>query len=180
MKTWTKIALVLTTVGTVGIAAGIAQAHPYGYGPGCGGEGGPGMGYGPGPGPMGMGPGGRGFGPGAGGAFAEQRLAWLKSELKITASQEPAWTAYADQIKQQADAMQASRAAMQGGAQASAPERMELRNQLMKQRQAQLDKATAAFKDLYAALAPDQKAIADRQMAPGYGPGRGGPGRHWQ
>ena len=73
-----------------------------------------GMGYGPGPGMgRGMGPwawAGRGMGPHGHGnpsAMADARLAYLKSELKITSGQETAWKAFADQAKQQAEAMQA-------------------------------------------------------------------------
>jgi Spy/CpxP family protein refolding chaperone len=180
MKRATKIAIGVGTALTLGLAAAVVSAHPHGYGPGYGmGQGpgyGMGMGYGPGPG-MGRGMGARGYGnPGA---MADGRLAYLKSELKITSAQETAWKAFADSAKQQAEAMQALRTTMQGSTQATAPERMELRNKIMKQRQEQVEKSTAAFKDLYAALAPEQKTIADQRFGAGrgYGPGhRGGPG----
>jgi Spy/CpxP family protein refolding chaperone len=113
------------------------------------------------------------------GAMADARLAYLKSELKITSGQENAWKAFADNAKQQAEAMQALRTTMQGSAQATAPDRMELRNQVMKKRQEQVEKSTGAFKDLYAALTPEQKTIADQRFAGGPGHGRGshgGPG----
>ena len=125
---------------------------------------------------MGYGPMGRGMGPQGGGnpaAAAEWRLSSLKSELKITAAQEPAWKAYADQTKQNADAMQKLMASVHGSAQASAPERMELRNQVMKQRQEQMEKGTAAFKELYAVLSPEQKALADQHVGFGMMGGRG-------
>jgi len=67
----------------------------------------------------------------------------------------------------------------QGSVQATAPERLELRNQIMRKRQEQMEKSTAAFKDLYAALTPEQKTIADQRIGgdPGFGSGhRGGPG----
>jgi Spy/CpxP family protein refolding chaperone len=193
MKRVTKIAIGVGTALTLGLAAAVVNAHPYGYGQGWGpgyGMSGPGMGYGPGAGmgPMG-GRGGMGYGPmgyGAGprgwgnpAAAADARLAYLKSELKITSGQENAWKAFADNAKQQAEAMQALRTTMQGGTPATAPERMELRNQIMKQRQEQLEKSTAAFKDLYAALTPEQKALADQRFGggPGFGPGfQGGRG----
>lgn len=194
MKRTSKFAIGIGTA--LVVASAVVNAYPYGQGPGWGG--GPGwgpgysMGYGPG---AGMGPrGGMGYGPmgygpmgyGAGprgyanpAAAADARLAYLKSELKITSGQENAWKVFADQAKQQAEAMQALRTTIQGGASATAPERMELRNQIMKQRQEQTEKSTAAFKELYAALTPEQKAIADQRFAggPGFGPGfRGGPG----
>ena len=50
----------------------------------------------------------------------------------------------------------------------------------MKQRQAEMAANAAVLKDLYAALTPEQKAIADQRFG-GFGPGwkqghRGGPG----
>ena len=179
MKRATKLAIGIGTGLTLGLAAVVVNAHPHGYGPGYGmGQGpgygmGSGMGYGPGPG-MGRGMGPQGYGnPGA---MADARLAYLKSELKITSGQESAWKAFADNAKQQAEAMQALRTTAQGSTQATAPERLELRNQIMKKRQQQMEKSTAAFKDLYAALTPEQKTLADQRFG-GFGPGhRGGPG----
>jgi hypothetical protein len=129
------------------------------------------MGYGP----MGHGM-GHGMGPHAYGnpaAAADWRLSGLKSELKITAAQESAWKAFADQMKQQAEAMQKWMSTVQGSAQATAPERMELRNQMMKKRQEQMEKSTAAFKDLYAVLSPEQKALADQHAGFGMMGGMG-------
>lgn len=184
MKRVTKIAVGAVTVLTLGLAAAAVNAHPYGYGPGWGmGQGpgsgpgyGPGAGMGPGMGHMGRGPMGQGMGPQVWGntaAAAEWRLSGLKSELKITAAQESAWKVFADQTKQQAEAMQALMSTVQGSAQASAPERMELRNQIMKKRQEQMEKGTAAFKELYAALSPEQKALADQRVGFGMMGGRG-------
>ena len=171
MKRATRIVIGIGTALTLGLAAAVGNANPHGVGPGWGmGQGG--MGYGPG---LGMGP----QGNGNPGAMADARLAYLKSELKITPAQEPAWKTFADEAKQRAEAMQAFRTTLQGSAQATAPERLELRNQIMKKRQEQMEKSTAAFKDLYAALTPEQKTIADRRVGggPGSGPGhRGGPG----
>jgi hypothetical protein len=119
---------------------------------------------------------GRGMGPQAWGnpaAFAESRLAGLKSELKITAAQESAWNAFAENAKQQAAAMQALMTSAQGSAQATAPDRIEQRTQVMKKRQEQMEKGTAAFKELYAALSPEQKALADQRVGFGMMGGRG-------
>jgi hypothetical protein len=111
---------------------------------------------------------GRGMGPQGAvnpSAMADARNAYFKSELKIAPAQETAWKAYADQRKQQIVAMQALRSAAQGSVQATAPERLELRNQMMKKRQEQMEKGTAAFKELYAVLSPEQKALADQRVA---------------
>lgn len=172
MKRATTIVIGIGTALTLGLAAAVVNAHPHGYGPGWGMGGGPeyGMGHG-----RGMGS----HGHGNPSAMADARLAYLKSELKITSGQETAWKTFADQAKQQAEAMQALRSTVQGSTQATAPERLELRNQIMKKRQEQMEKSTAAFKDLYAALTPEQKTVADQRFGggPGFGPGhRGGPG----
>jgi len=190
MKRVTKIAIGAVAALTLGLATGVVNAQPFGYGPGPGM--GPGSGYGPGygpgpgmgrgmgpgsgPGPMGFGPMGRGMGPQAYGnpaTAADWRLSGLKSELKITPDQEPAWKKFADHAKQQAEAMQALIASAQGNAKATAPERIDLRNQVMKQRQEQMEKGTAAFKELYAALSPEQKALADQRVGFGMMGGRG-------
>jgi hypothetical protein len=198
MKRAAKIAIGAVTALTLGLAAAAVSAHPYGDGPGMGqGPGnGPGMGMGMGNGPgsgmgMGMGPMGRGHmgrgmmgngpmghgmgqqGRGNPAAAAEWRLSGLKSDLKITSAQESAWKAYADQAKQQAEAMQKQMANVQGNTQATAPERLELRNQFMKQRQEQMEKGSAAFKELYAVLSPEQKAIADQRVGFGMMGGMG-------
>ena len=200
MKRATRIAIGAVTALTLGLATAVVSAHPYGDGPGWGmGQGmGPGMGYGPGagmgrgmgpaggPGPMGGGPMGygpmmghgmgHGMGPQGHGnpaAAADWRLSGMKTELKITAAQESAWKAFADQAKQQAEVMQAFMSTVQGSAQATAPERLELRNQMMKKRQEQMEKSTAAFKDLYAVLSPEQKALADQHVGFGMMGGRG-------
>jgi hypothetical protein len=156
MKRVTKIAIGAGTALTLGLAAAVVNAHPYGDGPGWGmGQGpgygpgagmmGQGPGYGPGPGmgqgmgpmgygPMGHGPMGRGMGPqvyGDPAAAADWRLSGLKSELKITAAQESAWKAFADQATQQADAMQKLMTSAQGSAKATAPERLEQRNHIL-------------------------------------------------
>ncbi len=152
-----------------------------GYGPGAG-RGGPGMmgmmGYGPGYGRGG--PGMRGGGPGSGPGFSpsamvDGRLAALKSELNITADQESAWQAFATKAKDQVESRQALRG--QAAAQAqTAPERFAQRAEFAKQRAANIESMSAAVKDLYAALTPEQKAVADQRLAfAGMGPmgGRG-------
>lgn len=197
MKRTSKIAIGIGTALVLATAA--VNAHPYGYGPGwgMGGGWGPGHmmgdGYGPGPG-YGMGPGygpgygpgpgygrGRGYGPGAGasaepGEFIESRMNWLKSELKITGNQEAPWKAFVEQAKLQANSMRAWMTTLHNSQQATLPERIELRNNIHKQRQEQADVMVQKVKDLYAALTPEQKAIADQRIGggPGFGMGFGG------
>ncbi len=193
MKRVTKIAVGVGAALSLGLSAAIVNAHPGGFGPGMGWGGGPGMGWGGGAGcapGYGMGPGfggGPGMMGGRGGygpqgyanpaAAVEARLAYAKSELKITASQEKAWDAYAAQVKKQAESMFAWHNTMRES-RVTGPERIELQNKIMKERLAQSEALTAATKDLYAVLTPEQKATADFVIGHGRGMGpafAGGP-----
>lgn len=137
----------------------------YGAGPGMMGWGGGGPhgmgprgGYGPQAGPGWMGP--RGFGPGFNReSNAEARLAYLKSELKISAEQDAAWNAYGAAVKQQATQMQAFRTAM---FKAQTPqERLSLHAEQAKQRAAGFETLEKGLRDLYAVLNTEQQALAD-------------------
>lgn len=172
--------LVIGAVAGLGLGlATFANANPGfgpgpGFGHGCMQEhgGGPGMGQGFGPG-MGM---GRGAGFGNPQAMTEGHLAWLKAELKIAPAQEAVWKTFSDQKRQQAEAMQSWAKSMQEKAPATAPERMEARNQWAKKRIEQGEQMTTSFKTLYAALTAEQKAMLDKGLMES-GPGfHGGPG----
>ena len=118
---------------------------------------------------------GYGMGPGMmdGWGNVDDGLAALKAELGITANQEPAWQAFAKNAAQQNENRQAWFAKMQQARSAgSAPELLAQQTELMKQRQAEMAANAAALKDLYAALTPEQKAIADQRFG-GFGPGYG-------
>ena len=197
MKLTTKI--VAGAVAALALTAGgLSLSHPgggYGMGPGYGMHGG--MGYGMGPGYGMHGGMGYGMGPGMGGwasgpeaeAAVAGWLAALKTELKITAAQEPAWAALEKQTKEQAESLQAMHRQMQEqmhGPQAAGktPADFEaLRAAMFKLREANAEARAVVVKDLYAVLTADQKTVADRRLAgPGFGagPGRGygqGPGR---
>lgn len=162
---------------------------PGGYGPrgecgqaagGMGKHGGMGMGMGMGMrGGMGMGPmhGPAGF-AGNPAAAVEARLAYLKTDLKITSAQETAWNAFATNARKQAEGMQGLREKMRDTA-GTAPDRLAQHTAAMKQRVAAMEGQAAALKDLYAALSADQKALLDQHFA-ARGPGRlawGGPAR---
>jgi hypothetical protein len=126
-----------------------------------------------------MGPmGGRGgFGPGTNPeSNAEARLAYLKSELKITADQDAAWNAYGAAVKQQAAQTQAFRTAMFSTQ--TPQERITLHAEHAKQRAAGFEGLDKGLRELYAVLTTEQKAAADLHL------GRmhvgGGPRRHWR
>ncbi|MBK6980217.1 MAG: Spy/CpxP family protein refolding chaperone [Betaproteobacteria bacterium] len=189
MKSTTKLALAIGTALALGLTVAEVNAHPNGMGWGAGSGMGFGMhgagmgagmnGYGMGPGMHGcaMGPGmhGKGMGPqansSAGTGTTEERLAGLKTELGITTEQDGAWQAFVKSAKQQEEGRQARFARMHEARTAeSLPEFRAKQDELIKERQAVRESATAALKDLYAALTPQQKAIADRGLA-GVGPG---------
>lgn len=140
-----------------------------GYGPGMmGNGGGPRGGYGPGqrggngPGMMG------GYGPGAAAGAGpvehmDARLAFLKDQFQITPDQQAAWDAYATQAKTQAATMQAFHSQAFSAEQTPA-ERIEQRADRAKLRSEQMKAMSVAVKDLYAALTPEQKAVADRHF----------------
>jgi len=177
MKNSRKLLFSLTAAAAFAAAGTNALAFPggppgWGGGPGYGGPpafAGPG-GFGPGfaAGPRGFGPsfaaGPRGAGPGfAGGpnpAYTDARLASLKTALKITSDQESAWSAFAKQAKQQVESAQALLAKAAPVA-TSAPERLTQRTEFAKQRSASMEAMSGAFKNLYAALTPEQKTLAD-------------------
>lgn len=133
------------------------------------------------------GPGWSHGGPWQGGdaaAFAQKRLDRLKTELKITAQQEPAWQAFAGKSIEQAKAMQALHQQHQQQAQArdksallSTPDRLARHVDDLRQHLAHLEQTQAAVKDLYAALTPEQRALADRHFDHAF-PGHGGRRSH--
>lgn len=187
MKRSTRIVAAVAAAAALGIA-GIVSAHPgFGMGPGYGmGMGmGPGHGMGPGYG-MGMGPGmgpghgmGRGMGPGYWGAgpgfdataAVAGHLAALKTQLKITPAQQGAWQAYEKVVTEQATAMQALRdqfhAQWQNAQPGATPPDMAAHHQAMTSlRESSWKAQNAARQELFAALTPEQRAIADRSFGP--------------
>lgn len=160
-------------------AAGVVYANPgIGMGMGMGGIGsgmGQGMNMGMDHGMAGAMGGGMGMGMAGGmsgidgGAMAASRLADLKTELKITPTQEAAWLTFENQAKQQAAAMQAMRSQMQAQMQNQQPgatgsDFTAQRDAMMKLRDANQAAHSAALKDLYAVLTPEQKAVADQRL----------------
>lgn len=108
---------------------------------------------------------------------AAQRLGYLKSQLKLTAEQEPLWQAFAE--KAQAEAGQGMRAWRDQAAadtNLTAPDRMAKMQKLMQEHVDAMAGVHENFNRLYAALTPEQKRVADQfaaQMGPG---GKGGMG----
>jgi len=194
MKNTRKILVGAIAAAALAASSALVYAQPAGPGPGAIGEHGAARGdrgYGPGaehgghgmkhhgPGSGRGGPGGRWSNPAA---AVEGHLAALKVELKITTDQDTAWKIFTDKARQQATIMiarrEARRAQMTSAAPAtppSAPERLAQRTEFAKQGLASLEVMSAAVRDLYAVLTPEQKALADQQLARGPmgGGGRG-------
>lgn len=157
-----------TTAIVAALAAGTAAAHPgmaqgMGHGLGMG----QGMGHGMHRG-MGTEP-GKAAAPMA--ATLEQRLQAQKSALQITGAQESAWTAYAAVLTRQVEARNNMREKMhaQMAPGTALPDRAAMHETMQKLQQELATQRTAAVKDLYAVLSPEQKALADQQLG-----GRGG------
>ena len=165
---------VAVTAGLATALVAVAQQGP-GYGPGMMGRGGPGMMMGGGPGMMGYGGPGMMMGAGRGPMFAsndadiakfqQDRLGQLKSQLSITAEQQPAWDAFAAKAAEQAKTMQALRKDVTAG---TAPERMARQTQAMDERQKAMGSMTESFTRLYEVLTPTQREVFDRSYGPGH------------
>ncbi len=113
------------------------------------------------------------------GRFIEGRIAFLKTELKLTAQQQPLFDKLADEMRAGAKQMQ-ERHAQRHQASAtpaepqSALEKLERRSAAMKEMTAAQDRYLAAFRPLYQSLSDEQKKTADELFAKG----PGGPGGH--
>jgi hypothetical protein len=101
-------------------------------------------------------------------SHAEGRLAFLKTELKITDAQSAQWNAFAEAMRANAKGMQEMHAAMmeQRTQSMTLPDRLGLHEKMLS---AHLDAArrlSAAVGPLYAAFTDEQKKTADEIMIP--------------
>ena len=109
----------------------------------------------------------------------EARLAYIKTALKITDTQQPQWNAYADALRKNAkdmdQRMQAFRDQHRGAnrrteqQRPNAIERLERMQSLHADAVTRISDLLAVEKPLYAALSPEQKRIADQLLVPGRG-----------
>ncbi|MCC7486272.1 MAG: Spy/CpxP family protein refolding chaperone [Burkholderiales bacterium] len=112
---------------------------------------------------------------------AEAHLAYVRTALKITDTQQPQWEAFANVVRKQAGAMDQrfkERRAQMGEQRGerrrpTVVERQERQRAFMAEAAQRLDERLAVMKPLYAALSPEQQRVADEVLAPR---GRGGPG----
>lgn len=120
----------------------------------------------------GMGPGMMGNGQGASicsmmTGHMEGRLAYLKTELKITDAQDSLWNAYASAARDNAQAMTTHCAAMTGQRGAiglSLPDRIDQREQFMAAQLEAIRTMNKALKPLYAVLNDGPKQIANQLL----------------
>ena len=96
----------------------------------------------------------------------EGRIAFLKTELKITDAQQPLWNAVGDAMRASAKDMAAMMPMMQSMIQPSGtlPEKLAGREKVMTAHLAALRKLKSAIDPLYAALSDEQKKTADQLM----------------
>lgn len=101
-------------------------------------------------------------------ALFEKRQAALHDKLKLNANQEAAWKNYIGKIGPMEPAQRPDREAI---AKLSAPDRMEKMLGFMKERENRLANATAATKEFYAVLTPEQQKVFNEEVG-GFGHGR--------
>jgi Spy/CpxP family protein refolding chaperone len=104
--------------------------------------------------------------------FHAKRQADLKAKLKITASQESAWSRFTDATKP--PAARPERPNREEFAKLTTPQRIDRMQQLKAQRDAEMAKRAEATKSLYAALTPEQQKAFDAETM--RGPRHHGPG----
>jgi periplasmic protein CpxP/Spy len=109
------------------------------------------------------------------GQLVDGRLAFLKTELKITPAQEGEWQQYAAVMRQNAQSLDQTiaTARQHRGTAMNAVERMEVRGQFAKVNAENQARLLTAFKPLYASLSPEQQHVADALMTQRRGWNRG-------
>jgi protein CpxP len=97
------------------------------------------------------------------GQIVDGRIAFLKTELKVTPAQETQWQQVEAAMRQNAKALdQTITAARQNRTTIDAVRRLELREQFAKVRADNDARLLAAFKPLYASLSPEQQQMANQ------------------
>nr|WP_315244236.1 Spy/CpxP family protein refolding chaperone [uncultured Albidiferax sp.] len=91
-------------------------------------------------------------------AHMQKRQADLKAKLKLTAAQEPAWTAFSASMQPPAHGPRPDKAAME---KLTTPERIDKMRALHAERGTHMEKRAEATKAFYAALSPEQQKVFD-------------------
>ena len=104
----------------------------------------------------------------------EGRIAFLRTELKITDAQDAAWNAFADALRTNAKSLGEVRAAMMpqaGAAQQDLVDRLGLQEKWLAARLEGTRAIKSALTNLVGTLSDDQKTTADELLAPHMGMG---------
>ncbi len=103
------------------------------------------------------------------GKYIEGRIAFLRTELKITPAQTALFDSFAEAMRQNTRAMGAriekAHADRDAGKATNALQRMESRSESLKLQSEQSLRLLDAFKPLYAALSDEQKTTADELLS---------------
>ncbi|AOG22077.1 Spy/CpxP family protein refolding chaperone [Acidovorax sp. RAC01] len=109
-------------------------------------------------------------------AYMAERMAQLKTQLKLTAAQEPAWTAFTAAMQPGERKARLDHADM---GKLTTPERIDRMRAMRAQHAAEADRRGEATKAFYAALTPEQQKTFDAQAHHGRHHGMHGKGgRH--
>lgn len=98
----------------------------------------------------------------------QKHLEMLKSNLKLNASQEAAWTEWVDTIKEDPKDLQEMRDNMESWSGMTAIERMEKKLAFLKERVTKQEARLAATKKFYDTLSPEQRLIFDKDFNAGH------------
>lgn len=100
---------------------------------------------------------------GAGASHTEGRLAFIKTELKITDVQMPQWNAFADAVRANATAMTDMHRSMasQKMPGSTLPERLAAEDKVLSAHLSAFKKIHESLAKLYEVLSPEQKKLAD-------------------
>ncbi len=111
-------------------------------------------------------------------AHMAKRQAKLHDALKLTATQESAWSSYQSALRPAQAAVHGNRGDRAGWAALSAPARMEKRLAMAKQRTARMETRLAALNTFYGVLTAEQKKTFDEVGMRGKGHRGGHHGHH--
>lgn len=104
---------------------------------------------------------------GSSAARLEGRIAFLRTELRITPAQMSAWDAFADSLRAGREHIDAARAALQEGNSAADPmARVEAYERHLRERAEAMHMTRMAFTTLYAQMDDSQKRVAATTMLP--------------
>ena len=97
--------------------------------------------------------------------YFEQTIEELRIDLKLQAAQMPAWEAYTAKVRALAGDIARARSQMPPGPETNVLQRIDRAVDVARNRMTAIEEVSDAAKALYAALAPEQKVVADPRLA---------------